>query len=92
MGENYRCGSPRNYTDYCSEEVDRLIDLQSQELDHDKRLKLVWEIQKKLETDVARPMLGWRKEYFTQWRHARNLVPHPSLYNWGRMQDIWLDR
>ena len=31
--ENYKCGSSRNYTDYCSEETDRLIDLQSQELD-----------------------------------------------------------
>jgi peptide/nickel transport system substrate-binding protein len=90
--ENYRCGSPRNYTDYCSEEVDRLMDLQSQELDHDKRVKLVWEIQKRLELDVARPMLGWRREYFTQWPYVRNLVPHPSLYNWGRMQDVWLDK
>jgi hypothetical protein len=31
---------------------------------------------------VARPMLGWRKEYFK----------HHSLYNYGRMQDVWLDR
>ncbi len=90
--ENYRCGSPRNYTDYCSEEVDRLMDLQSQELDRNKRLGLVWEIQTKLEMDVARPMLGWRREYFTQWPHVKNLVPHPSLYNWGRMEDVWLDR
>ena len=37
-------------------------------------------------------MLGWRKEYFTQWPHVRNLVPHTSLYNWGRMEDVWLDR
>jgi peptide/nickel transport system substrate-binding protein len=90
--ENYKCGTSRNYTDYCNEEVDRLIDLQSQELDRDKRLKLVWDIQKRLEADVARPMLGWRKEYFTQWPHVKNLVPHHSLYNWGRMQDVWLDR
>ncbi len=90
--ENYKCGAARNYTDYCSEEVDRLIDLQSHELDRDKRLKLVWEIQRKLEGDVARPMLGWRKEYFTQWPYVRNLVPHHSLYNYGRMQEVWLDR
>ncbi len=90
--ENYRCGSSRNYTDYCSEEVDRLIGLQSQELDRGKRLKLVWEIQRKLEADVARPMLGWRNEYFVQWPYVRNLVPHNSLYNYGRMQEVWLDR
>jgi len=90
--ENYKCGTSRNYTDYCSEQTDRLIDQQSQELDRDKRIKLVWEIQRRLEADVARPMLGWRNEYFTQWPYVRNLVPHHSLYNYGRMQDVWLDR
>ena len=39
--ENYKCGASRNYTDYCNEEMDRLIDQQSQELDRAKRLKLV---------------------------------------------------
>ena len=90
--ENYKCGSPRNYTDYCDEQVDRLIDAQSQELDRAKRLKLVWEIQRKLEADVARPILGWRKEYFTQWPYVKNLVPHNALYNYGRMQEVWLDK
>jgi peptide/nickel transport system substrate-binding protein len=90
--ENYKCGSPRNYTDYCSEEMDRLIDQQSQELDRARRLKLVADIQRKLEADVARPMLGWRKEYFARWPHAKNLVPHNALYNYGRMQEVWLDK
>jgi peptide/nickel transport system substrate-binding protein len=90
--ENYKCGSPRNYTDYCSEEMERLIDQQSQELDRVKRLKLVADIQRKLEADVARPMLGWRKEYFARWPHVKNLVPHNALYNYGRMQEVWLDK
>jgi peptide/nickel transport system substrate-binding protein len=90
--ENYKCGSPRNYTDYCSEEMDRLIDLQSQELDRAKRYKLVADIQRKLEAEVARPMLGWRKEYFARWPHVKNLVPHNALYNYGRMQEVWLDK
>jgi peptide/nickel transport system substrate-binding protein len=76
--ENSKCGSSRKYTDYCSDEMDRLIDLQSQELDRTKRLKLVYDIQRKLETEVARPMLGWRKEYFVTWPHVRNLVLIPS--------------
>jgi peptide/nickel transport system substrate-binding protein len=90
--ENYKCGSARNYTDYCSDEMERLIDQQSEELNRDKRLRLVRDIQRKLETDVARPMLGWRNEYFTRWPYVRNLVPHNSLYNYARMQDVWLDR
>ena len=46
----------------------------------------------KLEADVARPMLGWRNEYFTRWPYVKNLVPHNSLYNYGRMQEVWLDK
>ena len=72
--------------------MDRLIDQQSQELDRSKRLKLVWEIQRRLEADVARPMLGWRNEYFTSWPYVKNLSPHNSLYNYARMQEVWLDR
>ncbi len=90
--ENYKCGSSRNYTDYCSEEMDKLIDLQSQELDRARRFRIVTDIQKKLENDVARPMLGWRKEYFAHWPHVKGLVAHNSLYNYGRMQDVWLDK
>jgi peptide/nickel transport system substrate-binding protein len=90
--ENYKCGTARNYSNYCSEEMDRMIDRQSAELNHAKRLAMVWDIQRKLEADVARPMLGWRIEYFTQWPYVRNLVAHHSLYNWGRMQEVWLDR
>ena len=90
--ENFKCGTARNYSDYCDEQADRLFDQQSQELDRAKRLKLVHEIQKKLEADVARPMLGWRKEYFVHWPYVKGLVAHNSLYNWGRKQDVWLDR
>ena len=90
--ENYKCGASRNYPDYCNEETDRLIDQQSQELDRGKRLKIVWEIQRKIEADVARPMLSWRKEYFAHWPYVKNLVAHNSLYNYGRMQDVWLDK
>ena len=90
--ENYKCGASRNYTDYCDESVDKMIDAQSAELDRARRLTLVWDIQRKLEADVARPMLGWRNEYFTQAAYVRNLRPHNSLYNYARMQEVWLDK
>ncbi len=90
--ENFACGSPRNYTDYCDEQVMKMIDQQSQELDAKKRLQMVWNIQKKLEEDGARPMMGWRIDYFAHWPHVKNLVPHQSIYNYGRMQEVWLDK
>jgi peptide/nickel transport system substrate-binding protein len=90
--ENFACGSPRNYTDYCDEQVMKLFDQQSQELDRKKRMALVWDIQKRLEMDAARPMMGWRLDYFAQWPHVKGLVPHHNIYNYGRMQEVWLDR
>jgi len=49
-------------------------------------------IQKKLEEDVARPILSWRIDYFTQRPYVKGLVPQNSVYNYGRMQDVWSDR
>ncbi|MBI4610664.1 MAG: peptide ABC transporter substrate-binding protein, partial [Candidatus Rokubacteria bacterium] len=44
--ENFKCGSQRNFSGYCSEEIDKLIVEQSQTLDRAKRLKLVHEIDR----------------------------------------------
>jgi peptide/nickel transport system substrate-binding protein len=89
--ENYACGSSRNYTGYCNEDVMRLIDQQSQEVDPAKRRALVVQIQQRLEDDAARPVMGWRIDHFAQWPYVKNLVPHQVLYNWGRMQDVWIN-
>src|SRR5215813_9261353 len=90
--ENYGCGSPRNYSQYCSEEVMKLIDRQSQELDQKKRLEMVLAIQKRLEQDAARPVLAQRLDYFAHWPYVKGLVPHNNVYNFSRFQDVWLDK
>src|SRR2546422_994772 len=90
--ENFKCGSARQYPDYCSAEMDNLIEKQSQTLDQKKRLQLVQEIDKRLQLDGARLMLGWSKEYVVMWPYVKNLVPHQSIYNYGRMQEVWLDK
>jgi peptide/nickel transport system substrate-binding protein len=87
--ENFACGSPRNYAGYCNEQVMKMIEAQSQEIDPKKRLGMVWAIQKKLEEDAARPVLDWRMDYFAMWPHVKNLIPHQSIYNFGRMQEVW---
>jgi len=90
--ENYACGSPRNYSQYCNEEVMKMFDAQSQELDPKKRLALNVAIQKKLEADAARPILDWKIDFFTVWPHVKNLVPHDNIYNFGRMAEVWRDK
>src|SRR5207247_435805 len=83
--ENFACGSPRNYSFYCSEQVMKMIDQQSMELDPAKRLALVIAVQKQLEQDAARPTLDQRLDYFTVWPHVKNMVPHHNTLNFGRM-------
>ncbi len=90
--ENYACGSPRNYSQYCNEEVMKLIEQQSQELNAQKRLALVARLQKMVEEDAARPVLDWRLDYFTVWPHVKGLVPQDNIYNFGRMADVWRDK
>jgi peptide/nickel transport system substrate-binding protein len=91
--ENYRCGSQRNFSGYCSEEIDRLMVEQSQTLDRAKRLALVNEIDRKLQADGARPVLGWGKGYQVHWPHVKNWAQHEnSIYNVWRRQDVWLDK
>jgi peptide/nickel transport system substrate-binding protein len=70
----------------------KMIEQQSQELNVAKRMGMVAAIQKKLEEDGARPVMGWRLDYFPMWPYVKNLVPHSNIYNYGRMQEVWLDK
>jgi peptide/nickel transport system substrate-binding protein len=91
--ENYRCGSQRNFSGYCSEEIDRLMVEQSQTLDRAKRLKLVNDIDRKLQAEGARPILGWAKQYAVYWPYVKAFPQHDnSIYNTSRFQDVWLDK
>ena len=90
--ENFACGSPRNYSFYCNEQVMKLIDQQSMELDSAKRLALVVAVQKQIELDAARPTLDQRLDYFTVWPHVKNMVPHHNIFNFGRMQNVWREK
>ena len=91
--ENYSCGSARNFTQYCNRELEPLFDKQSMESDVAKRRALVWEIDKKLQEDLARPIL-YHNKAATCWQPAvHGITPMVnSVYNWPRFEDVWLDR
>jgi peptide/nickel transport system substrate-binding protein len=91
--ETFSCGSERNYTNYCSPEIEKLFAKQSQMTDREARKKLVWEIDKKLQEDGARPVIQhdwgatcWRPEV-----KGLNLAIN-TIYNHWRFEDVWLDR
>ena len=91
--ENFSCGSERNYTRYCNTDVDALIDRQSRETDRAARKQLVWEIERKLVDDVARPII---LQYVTGlcWHpHVKGFVLHHNgIFNNWRFDDLWLDK
>lgn len=91
--ENYACGSLSNYDGYCNPEIDKLFDAQSMEADQDKRKKMVWDIERRLAEDVARPVL-YHNRSGTCWHpYVKGYTPMVnSIYNGMRMEDVWLDK
>ena len=91
--ENYVCGAQRNYTGYCNPEVDKLVDQQSAESDINKRKQLVWEIERKLVEDDARPILFYYEVATCRQPYLKNLtIMANSIYNGWRFEDLWLDK
>ena len=91
--ENYTCASDRNYTQYCNKDVDALIFAQSRETDVAKRKQLIWEAERKLVEDVARPIILHNKAGTCWQAHMKGVVPADnSLYNSWRFEEAWLDR
>ncbi len=92
FAENYSCGSQRNYTDYCNQELETLFDQASRETDHGKRRALVRQIDRRLQTDVARPILAHRLDIQFYAPYVKGIVAYYNLNSYGRMQEVWLDR
>ncbi len=91
--ENYACGSERNYTGYCNQEIMKLMDLQSMETDEAKRREIVWEIDKQLQVDGARPILYHDRAAQCHQKHVKGFkMMVNSVYNGWRFEDTWLDK
>jgi len=91
--ENYACGSERNYTGYCNADTDKLIDRQSMEADPGKRKQIVWEIEKRLAEDGARPIIFYPVSgacWQPQFRGHTMMIN--GNYNGWRLEDAWLDK
>ena len=91
--ENYACGSPRNYSGYCNPELEKLFDRQSAETDQGKRKNLVWQIERKLAEDGARPIIFYNRFAYC-WQppvKGWTMMVNSIINNW-RMEDVWLDK
>ena len=91
--QNFVCSSKRNYMGYCDKDFDRMVDQQSMEADPAKRKKLAWEIDYKMQQDLARPVI-YHLRAATCWQPAVKglTMMTNSQYNGWRLEDVWLDR
>jgi len=91
--ENFVCGAEGNYNKYCNPEVDKLVERQSMAADQAKRKTLVWEIERKLAEDGARPMIFYAPAANCWQPQVKGLtIPINGIYSGWRMEDAWLDR
>jgi peptide/nickel transport system substrate-binding protein len=63
------------------------------EPDPEKRKHLVWQIDRKLQEDGARPMIYHNRAATCWYPQVKGLtIMVNSIYNGSRWEDIWLDR
>ena len=71
----------------------KLFEKQSMMTDQEARKKLVWQIDKKLQEDVARPIMLHTKAATCRQPHVKGFTAMAnSLYNGWRLEDVWLDK
>jgi peptide/nickel transport system substrate-binding protein len=91
--ENYACGSLRNYTNYCNPALEKEFERQSVEADPVKRRAIVWDIERKLAEDVARPIIYHDVAAGCWHPYVKNVtIMVNSVYNGWRWEDVWLDK
>jgi peptide/nickel transport system substrate-binding protein len=89
----YGCSSEFNRNNYCNPEVEELIGRQSSEADHEKRKQLVWQIERKLAEDDARPIIFYSRDGTCRQPYVKGLtLMVNSIFNGWRMEDVWLDK
>jgi peptide/nickel transport system substrate-binding protein len=91
--ENYACGSENNATKYCNPELEKLFEQQSIEADQEKRRRLVWEIDKRLQEDVAHPIIFHIRSGTCRQPYVKSITMMVnSIFNGWRFEDTWLAR
>ena len=70
-----------------------MLDAHSMEADQEKRKKRVWEIERKLAEDGARPIVFYDRRATCWQPQVKGLtVMVNSSFNGWRMEDVWLDK
>jgi peptide/nickel transport system substrate-binding protein len=87
---HYITGSAQNYAGMSDPTFDQLYQQQSQELDPQKRIAIVKEMQRIALENVYYIQGLWSSRAVVHAAEVKNYVAHPSHYTNQRLQDVWL--
>jgi peptide/nickel transport system substrate-binding protein len=89
----YGCGASVNWDGYCNPEIEQLIEQQSREGNPERRKPILWEIERRLAADVARPILFYASGATCRQPWVKGFTQMVnSHFNGWRMEDVWLDK
>lgn len=89
----YGCGSTLNWDSYCNADVDRLIVEQSTEADENRRKQILWQIERKLGEEVARPIIFYNHSATCWHPHVKGVtIMTNSFFSGYRYEDLWIDK
>ena len=89
----YGSGSSLNWDGYSSPEVDKLLAEQSEAADEAQRKQILWQIERKLAADFARPIIFYNRVASCWQPYVKNMtLMVNSIFTGNRREDIWLDK
>jgi peptide/nickel transport system substrate-binding protein len=89
----YGCGGSVNWDHYCNKDVDELIVAQSQEADPARRKAILWQIERELAEDDARPIIFYADRFACHRPYVRGVIQNTnSIFDAARDEDVWLDK
>ena len=92
-GNFFLCKAPANYSNYCDKDFDALYAAQLSEPNEAKRREIVWQMERKVLTDLPRVPVRYVSEGMAWWPWVKNFHDvDPGYYNNVTMEEVWLDR
>jgi peptide/nickel transport system substrate-binding protein len=88
--DKFVTGQPENWGRMSDPVVDQLFAAQAKEMDEQKRIQLVKEIQKRILEKAWRIPGAWTTRLEVRTARLRNYEPMPSHWNNRRFEDAWL--
>jgi len=88
--DKFVTGQPENWGRMSDPVVDQLFAAQAKEMDEQKRIQLVKEMQKRILEKVWRIPGAWTTRLEVRTARLRNYEPLPSHWNNRRFEDVWL--